>query len=157
MFTWKSEATYPTARSFPNENTCPCEVFTIVSTPSERLRLFIKAEFKTQRAFAAAVEIPESQVSDYLNDRVEIGRAALMKFGKVGLNTHWLLFGTGTMKVDPDAVEPTERDKMLDDIADEIAERVAIRIYSQSEWGKKMRRQIDDEEREVNGEEEPVE
>lgn len=173
MFTLEAEVTYNNSRNFPKENSARREVFTIVTTPSERLRHFIKAKFKTQRALSLAAEVPESQISDYLTGRTEIGRAALMKLGAVGLNTHWLLFGTGEMTVpgyafpnDPPtlpevvklplperASEDQVRERLLDDIADDIADRVAerLKIHAQSEWGAKMRRQLDDESREHEG------
>lgn len=50
----------------------------------QRLRLFAKARYKTQRAFAERLEMGESQLSDYIKGRIMPGVEVLERFAGAG-------------------------------------------------------------------------
>lgn len=91
-----------------------CTIFS-VKTLQDRLREFIEVRHGKKRgaqaAFAEAIGMSDSQVSDYVTGRREPGPVVLTKFASAGLNIHWLLTGEGEMEANPPsagAMEPVD-------------------------------------------------
>lgn len=65
---------------------------------SDRILSFISTCYKSQQAFADAVEATKSQVSTWVNTSdYKLKSDTLIKFSKAGLDVHWLLTGEGDM------------------------------------------------------------
>lgn len=88
-------------------------------TLGSRLQMYAKARWETQRALAKAIDVRDSQMSDWIKDRMPPSTDSLDKLARAGLNVHWLLTGEGEM----DAPEHGQRrpiEDRLQDIVDEL-------------------------------------
>jgi hypothetical protein len=100
----------------------------------ERLKIFAKTCFGTQRAFGEALGMKDAQLSDYVRERFFPGQALLEGFVRLGGNAHWLLTGEGSMctpkrgAVDhAGMVEPTEPTNTIGELRSVIA-RAAVLV-----------------------------
>lgn len=65
---------------------------------SERLKIIIEKDYKTQSNFAEAIRVTKASVNDYLSSKRKPNFDVLKKIAELGYNMNWLLTGEGTEK-----------------------------------------------------------
>ncbi|MHB1688246.1 MAG: helix-turn-helix domain-containing protein [Ignavibacteriaceae bacterium] len=65
----------------------------MIETIGDRLRTFAKSNFKNMEEFAKKLEIEQSSLSAYLNNRNIPGGKILIRIRKLGCDINWLLTG----------------------------------------------------------------
>lgn len=65
---------------------------------SERLKIIIEEDYKTQSNFAEAIRVTKASVNDYLSSKRKPNFDVLKKIAELGYNMNWLLTGEGTEK-----------------------------------------------------------
>jgi transcriptional regulator with XRE-family HTH domain len=113
--------------------------------------VFAKERFTKLGRFAEAAGITQSQLSEYLGDKVRPQEPTLTRFAELGLNLNWLFTGEGEMDAAPKkAIELDGGDMTIIHGDMTLSELADWYLSQQKEKPKKANHDHDEGEEEVN-------